>query len=54
MVVSNGISLFCIFISLMPLLCFPQGYGEEGLYSEQEQGIASGPIFGPGLVGKNV
>ncbi|KAM8726963.1 transcription factor 3a isoform 3-T3 [Acanthopagrus schlegelii] len=29
-----------------------RGYGEEGLYSEQEQGIASGPIFGPGLVGK--
>ncbi|XP_073348145.1 transcription factor 3a isoform X6 [Pagrus major] len=28
-----------------------RGYGEEGLYSEQE-GIASGPIFGPGIVGK--
>ncbi|XP_051262980.1 transcription factor 3a isoform X1 [Dicentrarchus labrax] len=32
---------------------FNQGraYGEEGLYSEQE-GIASAPMFGPGIVGK--
>ncbi|XP_034469306.1 transcription factor 3a isoform X3 [Hippoglossus hippoglossus] len=32
---------------------FNQGraYGEEGLYSEQ-QGMASAPIFGPGIVGK--
>ncbi|XP_019964818.2 transcription factor 3a isoform X1 [Paralichthys olivaceus] len=28
-----------------------RGYGEEGLYSEQ-QGMASAPIFGPGIVGK--
>ncbi|KAM9349193.1 transcription factor E2-alpha-like [Symphorus nematophorus] len=28
-----------------------RGYGEEGLYSEQE-GIASAPLFGPGIVGK--
>ncbi|XP_030015805.1 transcription factor 3a isoform X4 [Sphaeramia orbicularis] len=28
-----------------------RGYGEEGLYNEQE-GIASGPIFGSGIVGK--
>lgn len=42
-----------LFISLMPLLSFPQGYGEEGLYSEQE-GIGSAPMFGPGIVGKKV
>nr|XP_046265374.1 transcription factor 3a isoform X1 [Scatophagus argus] len=28
-----------------------RGYGEEGLYNEQE-GIASAPMFGPGIVGK--
>ncbi|XP_076600990.1 transcription factor 3a isoform X4 [Chaetodon auriga] len=28
-----------------------RGYGEEGLYSEQE-GIPSAPMFGPGIVGK--
>lgn len=28
-----------------------RGYGEEGLYSEQE-GIASAPMYGPGIVGK--
>nr|XP_019964828.1 PREDICTED: transcription factor E2-alpha-like isoform X2 [Paralichthys olivaceus] len=28
-----------------------RGYGEEGLYNEQ-QGMASAPIFGPGIVGK--
>ncbi|XP_062284648.1 transcription factor E2-alpha-like isoform X1 [Scomber scombrus] len=28
-----------------------RGYGEEGIYSEQE-GIASAPSFGPGIVGK--
>uniref|UniRef100_H2T6S1 Transcription factor E2-alpha n=1 Tax=Takifugu rubripes TaxID=31033 RepID=H2T6S1_TAKRU len=27
------------------------GYGEEGLYTEQE-GISSAPMFGPGIVGK--
>lgn len=42
-----------IYFSLMPLLSFPQGYGEEGLYGEQE-GIASAPMFGPGIVGKKV
>lgn len=35
----------------MPLPSFPQGYGEEGLYSEQE-GITSTPMYGPGIVGK--
>eukprot|EP00066_Takifugu_rubripes_P025505 XP_011614771.1 PREDICTED: transcription factor E2-alpha-like isoform X1 [Takifugu rubripes] len=28
-----------------------RGYGEEGLYTEQE-GISSAPMFGPGIVGK--
>ncbi|KAF6727647.1 Transcription factor E2-alpha [Oryzias melastigma] len=28
-----------------------RGYGEDGLYSERE-GLASAPVFGPGLVGK--
>ncbi len=37
----------------MLLLPFPQGYGEEGLYSEQES-IASAPMFGPGIVGKKL
>ncbi|KAM9845181.1 transcription factor E2-alpha-like isoform 2-T2 [Aulostomus maculatus] len=29
----------------------PQGYGEDVIYSEQE-GISSGPLFGPGIGGK--
>lgn len=48
-IVISFISLF--FLSLKSLLSSPQGYGEEGIYSEQE-GIASGPLFGSGIGGK--
>lgn len=46
---NSGIYLF--FDSLISLLAVPQGYGEEGLYTEQE-GISSAPMFGPGIVGE--
>lgn len=39
------------FVPLMPSLSSSKGYGEDGLYSERE-GLASAPVFGPGLVGK--
>lgn len=39
------------FNSFISLLDVSQGYGEEGLYTEQE-GISSAPMYGSGIVGK--
>lgn len=50
---SSGIYLvffFLIYLNIS-LLAFSQGYGEEGLYTEQE-GISSAPMFGSGIVGE--
>lgn len=47
-----GHSFRCIYFYIPnALLSFPQGYAEQGLYSEQE-GIASAPMYGSGIVGK--
>lgn len=46
---NSGIYLF--FDSFIFLLAFSQGYGEEGLYTEQE-GISSASMFGSGIVGE--
>lgn len=45
--------IYLCFYSQYLLFSFPQGYGEEGLYSEQEA-MASAPIFESGIVGKDL
>lgn len=43
------VDLFIFWFIYFPAVS--QGYGEEGLYTEQE-GISSAPIFGPGIGGE--